>query len=415
MALEPVVKKPALPVLALLLSYITELVFAFLVLILFLLATWGLHSCGEALGLVKTLFLWRLLELLVVSFGTLWCVVFFIKVSAEFFKKFKRHLTKPNKEFGDELSRLHPWDIVRRFGEPLHRQNLGLFICSVFIIIALLYVGISFAEIGRDDCDDVSLLACEIICETGPFFQEPIDDHVLMLTNYAKYMEHKHLPGLLLRLLFNHSPEKVLTALSETLSNTKGSQEEVANDIWQAGEEVMLFRLKALKLLPRGISLHEYRKIPEGLSSDIQEALEQSRKASRLFDEKPTMENAVHSCEANRKTMLLLFLARSSYNIGQNKLFVDFQGIVEVCRKSKIDVANRIQEDDDPRKTFLLLIAQSEQRRLEILYDIKDRDIQEAIERMWDAIEIAYSERTELLELCEKIRSAGNYSEKITP
>jgi hypothetical protein len=113
--------------------------------------------------------------------------------------------------------------------------------------------------------------------------------------------------------------------------------------------------------------------------------------------------------------MLLLFPLRASYDRPEVvRLFTSFEVVVEKCRKSKIDIANRIKDPDDPRKEFLeKIIARSERRRLEILDDIKNGNMQEAIERMWDAIEIACSERAELLELCAKIRSSGNYSEKI--
>ncbi|GAG39560.1 unnamed protein product, partial [marine sediment metagenome] len=96
-----------------------------------------------------------------------------------------------------------------------------------------------------------------------------------------------------------------------------------------------------------------------------------------------------------------------------SSLFTSFQTVVETCRKRKIDVAGALPKDD-PRKEFLeKIIAESEQRRLDILDDIKNGNMQEAIERVWDAIELAYSRRAELLALCAKIRSAGNYTEKI--
>ena len=71
------------------------------------------------------------------------------------------------------------------------------------IVVAFLYIEISFADLIRDDCDDVSILACEMLCETGPDLQKTIDDHVIMLKDYAKYMESKHLPYLILSFLFD--------------------------------------------------------------------------------------------------------------------------------------------------------------------------------------------------------------------
>lgn len=409
---KTVVKKPALSLLAIFFPYIIDLVIATIVCIVLLLAAFGFYTWSNNLNMPRFLFVLRFFELLIVSFGTFLCAVHFLNSIGSAIK-LKRQLQKQTKEFGDELPGLHPRDIARRFGQPWREHRVSLIVCSL-VVLGFLYVGVSFAEIVRDDCDDASILACEMLCETGPYFPEPVDNHAIMLKNYAKYMENKHLAGLL-RIFSSYRPEKVFTATSETLSNAKGSQEEVANEIWRAGEDVMLFRLKAPKLLPRGIVLHEYRKAPGWLLSDAAVALEESENASKLFINTRTMENAVHSCERNRKTMLLLFLARASYNRPEiASLFTRFRAVVEECRKSKIDVAS-VLPDADPWKEFLeKIIAVSEQRRSEILDDIKNRNTQEAIERMWDAIEISYSKRTELLELCAKIRSAGNYSEEIT-
>ena len=55
MALKPVINKLASPLRVPFLSYITEVVFAALVFIVFLLATWGLHYIGNALVLQRHL------------------------------------------------------------------------------------------------------------------------------------------------------------------------------------------------------------------------------------------------------------------------------------------------------------------------------------------------------------------------
>lgn len=157
-----------------------------------------------------------------------------------------------------------------------------------------------------------------MICETGPDFQKPIDSNHLetILRSYAKYMEHKHLPGLL-RIFSSYSPTNVFADVIET---------------------------------------------------------------------------ALHSCERNRKTMLLLFLVRSSYERPEvASLFTRFRAVVEECRNSKIAVA-AVLTDDDPRKEFLQeIIAVSEQRRLQILNAIKAGDMYEACDLMLNTIEGAYS------------------------
>jgi hypothetical protein len=159
------------------------------------------------------------------------------------------------------------------------------------------------------------------------------------------------------------------------------------------------------------VRLNEYRKVPKDLSEAIKNALKESKAASELFDEVPTLENAIHSCECNRKTMLLVFLARRAR---QNQFIDEFQEIVKSHYKNEIDVIGEIRKDyDDPRKEFLAVIVQSEQRRERILIDIKNRNIPEAIEHMWDAIGVASSRRDYLLKLSEKVRTSGNYSTPI--
>ncbi len=397
-----------------LLPYIIELIVSFLVFVVFLLSTWSLHYLGDILRTPRFVFFLRILELFVISFGTLLCVLFFLKASVEFLKKLIRLLKKQTKEV--DSKHLHPRDIALRFGEPLHKRHLALFICSVLIIIVTLYVGISFAGLVQSNFDEVSLLACELMCETGPDFTSPIDPNYFgkILKNYAQYIENKQLSALL-RIFPNYNPKVVLSDVNNIIVNAKGTQDEIANDIWRAGEEAMLFQLKEPRWLPRGIALYKYRKATELLLPLAEEALAASNEALKNFNNTPTMKNGVHSCECNRVTMILLFPLGASYDRPKvARLFTSFEVVVKECRNSKIDIANRIKNPDDARKEFLEnIIAISEQRRLDILNDIKNRNMQEALERMLDAIEDSYNRRVALLELCEKVRNSGTYSKVI--
>ncbi len=298
---------------------------------------------------------------------------------------------------------------------------IGIFL----IIVGVLHVRKSYAGLVQSNCDELSILACELMCETGPDFTRPIDPNDLkkVLENYAEYIEEKHL-SVLLRIFPSYSPKKVFSDINKAMVNVKGSQEKAAqekaaNDIWQAGEEVMLFRLKKSTLLPRGRTPYEYRKAAELLLPLAEAAFRDSQKASDQFNNTPpTMENAVYSCERNRLTMILLFPLRTSYDRPEvASLFVSFRAVVNECRDRKIDVAGE-PPYDDPRKEFLReVIGRSEKRRLDILDAIienRGMDMQEVIEYIWDAIEIANRDRVRLLQLCEKIRTA-DYSEPITP
>jgi hypothetical protein len=292
----------------------------------------------------------------------------------------------------------------------------GIVVC--LIIVGVLHVRKSFAGLVQSNCDELSILACELMCETGPDFTRPIDpdDLTIVLEGYAEYIEEKHL-SVLLRIFSSYNPEKVFSDIKKTLVNVEGSQEKAANDIWQTGEEVMLFRLKTpTKFLPRGRTPYEYNKAAELLLPLAEAAIKNSKEASDQFNNTPTMKNGVYSCERNRLTMLLLFPLRTSYDKPEiASLFDSFRDVVNECRDRKIDVAGE-PPYDDPRKEFLReIIGRSEKRRLDILDAIiEKRDMQEVIKYMWNAIEISYHDRERLLQLCEKIRTT-DYSEPITP
>jgi hypothetical protein len=378
------------------LSYVADLLLAVLIFICFLFAARGLYYWGDALRMPGFVLFLRIIGLALLSFGAIWCIAVILNISISFKKLF---LSQEGK-----LSRL------RRLSKPVRESPILLFVCSVFITGGL-YIGISSAEIGivRDNCEDASILACEMICETGPNFPGPADNHVIMLKYYAKYMEQKHLPYILMA-LYGHDQEKALEATAQTLKSVEGGQEEIANDILRAGEDVMLSRLNAPKSFLGSINLYKrWKKAPKELLEDVNKAISQSKEAAKVFHETPTLDNAVESCEANRKTMLLLFLARDSV---QSELFEDFQNTVKDSRDRKIEMAG-VGPYDDPRKEFLALIAKSEQRRWDILEDLKKQNINSAIERIWEAVETAYRDRSAVLELCSKVRNT-NSSEEIT-
>lgn len=404
---RPVIIKPVF-------SYITNLVLVTVVFFIFVFVLWRLYNWNFTRNVPGLVFVLRLFELLVLSFGALSYFVYILNGIVSIIK-LKRQLPKQAKEPSAELSHLYFLPTTKRLGEPVRKHPFSMGVCSVIILCAL-YVGISFAGLIQSNCDDVSILACELMCETGPDFLKPIDPNYteIVLKGYSQYIENKHL-SVLLKVFPRYRPKHVIENVGETLRGNKGSQDEAANLMWRAGEDVMLFRLNTPNLFPRGMALHKHREAAEFLLPLAKKALVASEEASKQFIATPTMEKAVHSCECNRITKLLLFPFRESYDIPEiADLFNNFRVVVEECKQSKINVAGWIKDPDDPRKEFLKgIIAVSEQRRLVIIDDIKERNTQNAIEHMWDAIEVARSERAKFLELCEKIRNAGNYSEVI--
>ena len=76
--------------------------------------------------------------------------------------------------------------------------------------------------------------------------------------------------------------------------------------------------------------------------------------------------------------MLLLFLARSG---NCDELFKEFQGIVKAAQKRKEDIADKLP-DDDPRKAFIIMTVEFDQRRVVMLEALKNRDMQQFQHRM---------------------------------
>lgn len=290
-------------------------------------------------------------------------------------------------------------DKIKRFVEPVRRHFVCMLICSG-VVFAVLYVGISLAELGEQNSEDLFILGQEILCESGCDFSGSADQHREMLNTYVKYMKGKHLAGLA-RLFFNeYSPEKGLADALTILSKDELDPQETARAIWSAGEQVMIFRMNATPLPHMRIALHEHVKIPKWLLVDISNALEQCKAALKQFEKDRTFKNATAVCEANRRAMLLLFLARSSYN-AQQSLFDDFRKIVKSSEMGTEGLSIEFSEGD-PQKELLMIFAGSEQRRLGIL-EAMSNDMRTAHNLMWQAIEESYHLRTKVLYLASKL------------
>lgn len=366
-----------------------DITIAIIVWAVFLTVTMCMHFyLGKFLDKPKPLFTIRLFELAIVSISTLWCILFFIKGFC---------CQDETEQAKGKLSYLSLGNITNRFLKIVKIQPIKCSI-SAIIVFVVLYGGISWAEILHEDTEAISIISCELICETGPDFID--NDLANMLLDYSSYLEEKHLAGLLKTFNVSNTAKNGLTDAVTILEKAKGSQNEVAHDIWRAGEEILYSGLGAPKFLPGTIRLREYRSAPEDLLTDIRTAMNASIKAAKLFDDKPNMDTAVRSCEENRKTMLLIFLARRS---GQIELFDEFKEIVEACNRSKLEVAGRLQKGV-PRNEFLIMIAESELRRAEILEAMKKRNNEkEVFALMLKAIDDSYTRRDSLLELCPKV------------
>ncbi len=398
-----------------LVSYISNLFFTFTALVIFLGSVITFHIYFNPMSWIVFL-----IELLIVSFGTHWCILSFLKIITETPVK-KSHAL--HQETTGQSNRVlsHSGhvniatrilkivrNIINRLGIVVQKRLISYCLCSL-IIFGVLCGGASFAEIVQENADDVLLLACELLCETGPDFPESINRNNLLniLSSYSKYLEEKRIPAFLKP--FTDSPAKGIITAKKMVTDIQDSKEQkkVANAIWQAGEEIMLGQFNALKFLPIRTPLHKHGPVPDWLLEEIRTALLQSKDALEEAKKAPTLKNKLNLCEANRASMLLLFLARNSI---YDDLLTEFHEIVESSKKdinveidpamidkNGVDMAAKIQEFSD-------IIDRSENRRSMILAAILAHNMTTATDYMWDAMHESYLRRENLLVLTEVLR-----------
>ena len=311
-------------------------------------------------------------ELLILSFGIYWCFLSLAKI----------------------------------LGIVARRRPFSYCLYSL-VIFFLLFGGISSAEIVQESADDILLLACELLCETGPDFPKAIysNDLIGTFSTYSKFFEEKHIPAFLRS--FTDIPAKGITVAKNIITGVQNSQEQdkVANGIWRAGEEVMLAQYNAPKFLPIRTPFYKPRPAPAWLLEEIRVALGRSAKALEEAEKSPTLDNKITLCEANRSSMLLLFLARNKIH---NNLFLEFQNIIESSKNIDVQMDPAMNDKGDVDliakiQSFSDIIDRSEDRRSMVLAAILDQDMTLASNYLWDAMRESYIRRNNLMSLCNDV------------
>ena len=213
-----------------------------------------------------------------------------------------------------------------------------------------------------------------------------------MIKLYTKRLERRQ-PSALVRILYpayNHKKEfdSILSSLEKAAKGNDGEKAKEA--IWQAGlASNQLYMLG--KRFPRSpIQWFKSEKLPEWLLTDLNSALADSHKLVNKLDKERTMNNALEACRINRKTILLLFLARLGYdNEGEIKRFVRD---VERARDCTLLLAKRIGENEK-KKEILYEVAKSEERRIKILKAMIADDMDKVCDLLREAIERAYEKK----------------------
>ncbi len=293
------------------------------------------------------------------------------------------------------------FDKMKRFWLVLRKNPLSMFICYV-IIVLLSYIGISLADLTSHNAFDASTLGTTMLCETGPYFKKAVESHFRRLEDFKSYLDDQRVASILGFLSEKYNSKKDLDGALATLNKAKdsGSREEIAKAIWQAGEQLEQFQMKAASFPRMKIALQQHPKMPdELLLKAIDDALKQSDQALKLFQEKQALITGFDLCERNRDTMLWFSRARRlliSPSNNSQELLRSFQEIVNKTIEAEQAYATNLPK---PQKRMFEIFTDSERVRLEILNAVAKNDMEEAYRIQCKAIEKAYHSRQEILEL----------------
>lgn len=298
--------------------------------------------------------------------------------------------------------------LAKKFFQPLAKWPVSIFVWGVIItIVGLLYVSTGVGELARHNADDGLFLAADALVlgiepmsAIGPDFVEEEKRTARGLRAYIERIEERHLAAMLRGLYPEAQPRERLLPLLAKLEEPREDQEEAREVIRRAGEQMNEFYKDSEELSATEVIWFKSERLPNELVRDLDEALEESDKWASQLEEDPTIENALAACSANRKTMLLAFLARMGY--GSQEKNERFLTVVKKTRDGKEKLADRI-EDPEAKKTVLSW-RDSEQRRVEILKAMLDGDMERVRELLKEAIKIAYEQKEKAFHLDKSLR-----------
>lgn len=275
---------------------------------------------------------------------------------------------------------------IKKFFRPLIKHPFYTVITSVIIGIAF-FRCVDLPELIRQNTDDILMLSSEIIIELGPNLPEESKRHAEMVKQYSRHLEQRQLAGIVRVLYPQYSPKKTLTSLSSDLEKAaEGTEEEAKKAIWKAGlTSNQLYKL--CKRFPRSFyKWFKTEKLPDWLLEDLNKALAESTLMLNKLEKERTPEAAVDSCRANRKAILLLFLARLGYDNEEKIKY--FKEEVERARDCTRKLAQENTEDKKKHE-WLSNVAKSEDRRVNILGAMLDKDMKTVRKLLTEAIKEA--------------------------
>lgn len=324
-------------------------------------------------------------------------------------------------------------DKTGRFKKVIKIRWLSV-IVGILLTWAFLIIRVSLAENLVYISDDIYILGCEMFTESGPGprLKEAAKYHKKNLEECKTHLRQRisestpqkivasaaKLPGA--SCIFaewdEYSPEKGIDKALEILSSVEKEtdQRKILEAIWEAGEHLLEFREEMISFRRVGrieIGFYKSSRAHNDLRKAIKDAIDKSSEKLRQCNEGETSWQKVWDlCEANRKSVILLFLTRSRYNGDQIlKYLKDFKLILKGSCELKKKYSETFAEDSAVRK-LLALFAQSDERRLGIVEALQNNNIGEARYLMWQAKEDAKLNKSAALDIlqAEEFKAAGD-------
>ena len=278
---------------------------------------------------------------------------------------------------------------VAKFFEPLTKHPFLTFSVSVFIG-ATLYLGvdIGLGELFRQNSYDIHMLSTEQLTEVGPCFISESEEHAEIIKQYTEHLEKRRL-AFVIRLLYPQcSPKKALASALSDLEKAD-NEESARKAIWQAGLASNQLYMLSKRFSRSPIRWFDSEDLPNWLLTELENAFVKSHELVDKLENDQTWEVAVAACIANRRTILLLFLARLGYN--DEEKIREFEAVMVRVRDYNQRLA--AATEDDKQKKLLIEWANSEERRINILHAMIADDMDRVNVLLTETIEKAFKEK----------------------
>ena len=312
----------------------------------------------------------------------------------------------------------NPVDKVRRFLRILVEHPVFCVVGSL-LLFCVLYSKIRLDEFRTKVRDDILIIACEMTNEIGPHFLEAAKRQESNINRYVECVAARPLLKILFLLPGIEDPTEVFDGPLKTLQEVGSTEKEAARAIWSAGEQLLRYRVRVPTCSSR-ISLHSNVVASSTLQEATDKAIKYSEEALAQLKLEQTFENAVELCEANRTSVIFVFVCRFDYGLDET---------IEKFLKITLDAADVTKKmseelgESDPRRPALLLMEGSEVRRSRILKALScsSRDYLKAYNLLWDEIDGGVRSREAVMKAFQKYenglkseRDAVHHAEDLT-